>query len=247
MRNKNEQRSPSDRAVRDPRNTRPNTNMDKLPPAINGAIKNQLEFMRQYLSEKGSDVLLQEREVITNGTALHLAAFCGHLNMLRFLVDFAGKQNLLEVNKEGCSVLDTTLDSPRRSAGVFIYLLFEVKVPFNDKKTLDLLKKKKDLFIEEIKKDFPETNQFPSKSAFYLAQLEDLLRHADEPEWTKKREANFNLPKVLSLFQYATRSSFFLKDLKEKMEILPMDIQEKMTDQMWLDGQDELLETFKLK
>lgn len=80
---------------------------------------------------------------------------------------------------------------------------------------------------------------------FYLQQLEELLNCAGQPEWEKSRRADFAKPP--SLFQLAARSSFFLNDLKEKMQILPGDVQEKMTDQMLFELEEKVLGKLGLK
>ncbi|WP_133134932.1 ankyrin repeat domain-containing protein [Legionella nautarum] len=205
---------------------------------IRYALKNHLKRMQEYLRKKGK-IALEEREKETNGSAFHLAAYQGHLDILKYLVRFAGKQHLLEVNKEGSSVLDIALDSRRPSARVVIYLLFDIKVPFSQK-TLALLKKKKGTFVQEIEKTFSE----PEKT-FYLQQMNKLLDLAGQPDWRESRRANFAKPP--SLFQLAARSSFFLKDLKGKMQILPVDVQEKMTDQILLECEEDLLGKLILK
>jgi hypothetical protein len=208
------------------------------PPMIRYALSNRLEAMQLYLRKRGEDAL-KEREIKTNGSALHLAAYQGHLDILKYLVRVAGKQNLLAVNKEGCSVLDIALDSRKPSAKVFIYLLFGMKLPFSDK-TLALLKKKKEIFVQEIEKNFSMADK-----TFYLQQLEELLNCAGQPEWEKSRRADFAKPP--SLFQLAARSSFFLEDLKGKMQFLPGDVQEKMTDQMLFELEEEVLGKLVLK
>ncbi|QMT60327.1 ankyrin repeat domain-containing protein [Legionella sp. PC997] len=163
----------------------------ELPRIIQLALRGNAEAIRKHLGEHPED--LYSTEPNNQATPFHLAAYCGHIEALKCLLQFGNSNDLLKEDKEKNSVLDVALDSRRPSAAVFQYLLFEAKVPFGNK-TLLLLKKKYDLFVIKIK----EANSIDEANE-RIKQLDSLLEHAGHPEWELRRRTDFAKPRLSSL------------------------------------------------
>ncbi|WP_454780768.1 ankyrin repeat domain-containing protein [Legionella sp. WA2022007384] len=163
----------------------------ELPRIIQLALRGNSEAIRKHLRENPED--LYRREPNKQATAFHLAAYCGHLEALKCLLQFGNSNDLLREDGENNSVLDVALDSRRPSAAILQYLLFEAKVPFGNK-TLLLLKKKYDLFVIKIK----EANSV-NEANERIKQLNYLLEHAGHPEWELRRRTTFAKPRLSSL------------------------------------------------